>query len=116
MIFEPIAKENPIDDLLSLAEQYFQKTKRNITYEYILIEGFNDSLMHAKELVNLVQDQQCSINLIPYNPIKGSLLKRPKTEAIEKFENYLNRYVFVTRRYTKGSDIQAACGQLAFCS
>jgi 23S rRNA (adenine2503-C2)-methyltransferase len=109
----PYAKKNPLPELLKLTDEYFMATKRNVTYEYILIKGFNDSSECAEELVNLLKDKQCSINLIPYNPISGSTLKKPDRETIEMWDNYLNQFIPTTRRYTKGDDIAAACGQLA---
>lgn len=94
---------------------YFaKKTKRQITYEYTLLAGINDSIEHASELAKLVARHPCTVNLIPYNPVVGLRLKRPEKEVIEAFREELKKHrISVTWRYTKGKDIAAACGQLA---
>ena len=110
----PYAKKYQIDDLVLTMNSYFEKTKRDITYEYILIDNFNDSLQDAKKLFSLLQGMQCSINLIPYNPVSECGFKRPSSEKIEAFHSFLkSKKIPTTRRYTKGKDIAAACGQLA---
>ena len=102
------------DDVLNSVRRYSKFTKRDITYEYVLLEGINDGEEHAKELAELLRNEQCIVNLIPYNPVMGLNLKRPSAPKIEKFHRILSKYnVATTRRYTKGKDIAAACGQLA---
>jgi 23S rRNA (adenine2503-C2)-methyltransferase len=92
-------------------------TKRDVTYEYTLIRNINDSIEQAKELAALLKGQQCSVNLIPYNPIERVRLQRPEKETIEAFrEVLLSSNIVTTWRYTKGKDIAAACGQLALQS
>jgi 23S rRNA (adenine2503-C2)-methyltransferase len=110
----PAAMKNPFDELLLAMEDYFEKSGRDVTYEYILIENLNDQKEHAKELADNIKSH-FNVNLIPYNPIDGVSLKRPAKEAIEAFKNELEKKdISVTWRYTKGKDIEAACGQLAF--
>ena len=110
----PYARKYPLEDIMSAMDDYFQKTKRDITYEYILIEGVNDHPDHAQELAHLLKGKQCTVNLIPYNPVKGVNLKRPDKKAIKNFRSVLyGSKVVNTCRYTKGDDIAAACGQLA---
>ncbi len=110
----PYARQYALEDILSAMDEYFAVTKRDITYEYTLLEGINDEVEHAQELVKLLRGKQCTVNLIPYNPIPGIRLKRPSAERIEAFREVLNNaYVVNTCRYTKGVDIAAACGQLA---
>jgi len=93
---------------------FAKETGRDITYEYTLLAGINDSGEHAKELSLLLQGQPCTVNLIPYNPVEGLRLKRPHKENIENFREILESAGIVTTwRYTKGKDIAAACGQLA---
>ena len=88
--------------------------KRDITYEYILLSGINDQKEHAKELLSLLKGRQCCVNLIPYNPIDGVKIQRPEKEAIREFRLTLSQGgLKSTQRYTKGKDIEAACGQLA---
>lgn len=110
----PYARKYPLEDVLSAMRQYASTTKRDITYEYTLLDGINDGEEHALELAALVQQDPCTVNLIPYNPVDGLNLQRPTGEAIERFREILeSKKIVVTWRYTKGKDIAAACGQLA---
>jgi 23S rRNA (adenine2503-C2)-methyltransferase len=110
----PFSRKYKLKDLIKEVKLYFKETKRDISFEYILIEDINDSLDHAKQLSFLLKNIQCSINLIPYNPVKGLNYKKPDKDKIKKFKSYLLKNNFVvTQRYTKGDDISAACGQLA---
>lgn len=110
----PYAREYALGDVLESMWEYFETTGRDITFEYILISGINDSRENAKELSALLYRRQCTVNLIPYNPVDGLKLKRPTSEAIREFREILTHHGIVnTCRYTKGDDIAAACGQLA---
>lgn len=110
----PYARKYPFEEVLMAMEAYSRETKRDITYEYTLMAGINDRPEHAEELAQLLTGKQCTVNLIPYNPVDGLLLQRPKREAIEEFREILEREgINTTWRYTKGKDIAAACGQLA---
>lgn len=110
----PYARKYALEDLLSAMIYYGNKTKRDITYEYTLLAGINDHPEDARELAELLKGQQCTVNLIPYNPVDGLRLRRPEKEVIEEFRDILNRAdINTTWRYTKGKDIAAACGQLA---
>lgn len=110
----PYARKYEITEVIDAMLNYSKKTGRDITYEYTLIKGINDSEQHAKELAALVKGHPCTINLIPYNPVDGLNLQRPEKEAIEEFRSILeSQGHIVTWRYTKGKDIAAACGQLA---
>lgn len=96
-------------------DQYHRKTGRDITYEYTLLQGINDHPDHAFELSNLLKGKQCTVNLIPYNPIPGMRLSRPSGKEIKAFRSVLyGCRINNTCRYTKGVDIAAACGQLAY--
>jgi len=109
----PTARENTIDDLLLACDDYFTKTKRRITWEYLLIKGVNDSELHAKSLANLAKLHKAHINLIPYNPVKGKRYKRPDYNAIRKFNDVLKSHkVVFSIRQEKGTNENAACGQL----
>lgn len=113
----PYARKYPLEDILEAVGDFAKITKRDVTYEYTLIRNINDSIEHAKELAVLLKGQQCSVNLIPYNPIERVRLQRPGKEAIEAFrEVLLSSHIVTTWRYTKGKDIAAACGQLALQS
>lgn len=110
----PYARKYPLEDILEAMNEYGSQTKRDITYEYTLIAGINDHPDHALELAHLLKGKQCTVNLIPYNPIPHVKLERPNKKAIKDFRSVLYGCKIVnTCRYTKGDDIAAACGQLA---
>lgn len=111
----PYARKYFLEEIMSSMDEYFSLTKRDITYEYILISKINDQLTHARELARLLEGRQGCVNLIPYNPVFGVSLKRPSKETVFSFRKVLDDAGIVnTCRYTKGDDIAAACGQLAF--
>lgn len=111
----PYARKYPLEDILEAMENYAEKTKRDITYEYILIDGINAEKEHAESLSKLLHKKQCTVNLIPYNTIEGVRFQRPSKKKIGVFEETLKKNrIRVTRRYTKGDKNAAACGQLAF--
>lgn len=110
----PYARKYPLDEIMKAMDEYASKTKRDITYEYTLISGINDHPDHAFELAHLLKGRQCTVNLIPYNPVPGVRLARPDKQAIKQFRSVLfGSKIVNTCRYTKGDDIAAACGQLA---
>lgn len=111
----PINKKYPIRELLAACVRYIEKAPRDfVTFEYVLLEGVNDSVAQAHELVETVKSVPCKINLIPFNPFPGSGYLRSKPEAVARFREVLNRAGLVaTTRKTRGDDIAAACGQLA---
>lgn len=110
----PYSRKYPLEDILSAMVAFAKTSGRDITYEYTLLAGINDQLEHAEELAQLLKGQQCTVNLIPYNPVFGLNLRRPEKEAIEAFREVLiSNEIVTTWRYTKGKDIAAACGQLA---
>jgi 23S rRNA (adenine2503-C2)-methyltransferase len=109
----PINKKHPLQALLEAVKYYTNKTKRRVTFEYVLIKGFNDSQKDALELSKLVRGIPCKINLIPYNSVPDLPFEKPSEEKIIAFRDYLfPRCPTVTLRKSKGEDIQAACGQL----
>lgn len=110
----PYARKYPLDDLMAAMDEYSTITKRDITYEYTLLAGINDHPDHAFELSHLLKGRQCTVNLIPYNPVPGLKLSRPEKKTIKEFRSVLfGNKIVNTCRYTKGDDIAAACGQLA---
>jgi 23S rRNA (adenine2503-C2)-methyltransferase len=110
----PYARKYPLDTIMLAMDEYAEKTKRDVTYEYILIAGINDQPDHAFELSHLLKGKQCTVNLIPYNPVAGLKLKKPEKKTVKHFRSVLyGCHIVNTCRYTKGDDIAAACGQLA---
>lgn len=109
----PINKKYPLKTLLEAVKYYTEKTKRRITFEYVLIKDFNDSQKDALELSKLVRGIPCKINLIPYNSVPDLPFEKPSEEKIVAFRDYLfPRCPTVTLRRSKAEDIQGACGQL----
>ena len=110
----PIENKYPINDLINSLKYYVEKTGRRITVEYILIKGLNCTIESAKELANLLQGLKCNINLIPYNPVVKTGYQKPTNNEIMKFKYLLEHSgKKVTVRLERGSDIDAACGQLS---
>ena len=109
----PINRVYPIEKVMNAIDIYIRKTNRRVTFEYILLEGINDSDEDALELSKLVKDKNCYINLIPYNETNNFGYKRTKPIQIMKFYDILKKNnVNVTIRKEFGSKISAACGQL----
>ncbi len=109
----PIAKRWPLPELMSAVQTYLQKTNRRVSYEYVMLQGVNDSRIQAQQLAELIQGQLCHVNLIPYNPT-DSVFTVSQQNNIEEFKNILQKNgINATIRVTMGQDIDAACGQLA---
>lgn len=109
----PINKRYPLEEVLKYVEAIPSGKNRFVTYEYLLIEGFNDSDEDAHLTGKLLQGKSAYISLIPFNPFPGSDYKRPKLEKVEHFKTILDTYKIPTLiRATKGDEILAACGQL----
>ena len=109
----PINKVYPIEILMTTLKEYIKKTNRRVTFEYILLDGINDTSECAIELANLVKEMNCYINLIPYNETNNISYKRTKPLNISKFYDILKKNrINVTIRREYGSKISAACGQL----
>lgn len=111
----PLNKKYPLAQLLAACKRYLERAPRDfITFEYCMLDGVNDSLEHAEQLIALVAELPCKFNLIPFNPFPESGLRRSSDDQIERFSNALSQAGFVvTIRKTRGDDIDAACGQLA---
>lgn len=109
----PINKKYPLKELLSACKNYFKDDKRKVTFEYIMLDGVNDSPEHAKQLVKLLSNISCKINLIPFNEVTNTKYRPSGIAKIEKFRDILLAAGFNTiTRKTRGADIAAACGQL----
>jgi 23S rRNA (adenine2503-C2)-methyltransferase len=111
----PINRKYPIRELLAACERYLQSAPRDfITFEYVMLDGVNDSVAQARELVQLVRDIPCKLNLIPFIPFPDSGFRRSSANAVSRFRDVLMEAGLVTTvRKTRGDDIAAACGQLA---
>jgi 23S rRNA (adenine2503-C2)-methyltransferase len=111
----PINKKFPIKELMAGCQRYLEKAPRDfVTFEYVMLDGINDSVEDAKALLHIVKDVPCKFNLIPFNPFPNSGYKCSSNEQIRRFKEVLmNQEYIVTVRKTRGDDIDAACGQLA---
>ena len=116
-VLVPINKVHPIGELMRACRDYVDSKDHrhvHVTFEYVMLEGVNDSLEHAQRLAETVKDVPCKVNLIPFNSFPGTEYRRSPQAAIDRFAELLWRrgIVTITRR-TRGDDIDAACGQLA---
>ena len=109
----PTNDKTGLDAILEAAAYFFEKTGRQVTYEYVLLAGLNDEPMHARQLVGLLRGRRAHVNLIPFNDVEGLPYRRPTTESLQDFVNVLQQGgISVKVRKRKGSQIDAACGQL----
>ncbi|MBN4070385.1 23S rRNA (adenine(2503)-C(2))-methyltransferase RlmN [Olleya sp. AH-315-F22] len=110
----PFNETFPLSDLKASLEYWYEKTNREITYEYIVWKGINDTQKDIDALVKLCKAVPCKVNIIEYNPIDDSTFQQATNEAINNYIYNLekNRIVVNVRR-SRGKDIDAACGQLA---
>ena len=109
----PLTKTHSLNDLINSAQYYYQKTRRLITFEYVLLKDINDSPTEGKRLIAFLDGLPCKVNVIPYNEIGGEFT-RPDENTIQLFLKSLHEAPFtVTVRWSKGTDIDAGCGQLA---
>jgi 23S rRNA (adenine2503-C2)-methyltransferase len=111
----PLNKKYPINELLAACERYLEFAPRDfITFEYVMLDGVNDSDQHAKQLIDIARRINCKLNLIPFNPFPASGLARSSASRIRIFAQHLmDAGIVTTVRKTRGDDIDAACGQLA---
>ncbi len=114
-VLVPINQKYPIKELMAACRRYLEVGPRDfVTFEYVLLDGVNDSEAHARQLIACVADVSCKFNLIPFNPFPNSGYQRSRPEAVRRFRDILMQSGFVvTVRKTRGDDIDAACGQLA---
>ncbi|MDW3096402.1 MAG: 23S rRNA (adenine(2503)-C(2))-methyltransferase RlmN [Gammaproteobacteria bacterium] len=112
----PINRKYPIEELLAACKRYLDNKNRreSVTFEYVMLDGVNDSQQQARQLVKLLKGIRAKINLIPFNSFEQSGYQRSSQQAIDQFSQVLmqNDIVVITRR-PRGEDIAAACGQLA---
>lgn len=109
----PINQRYPIEEVVKFAQEIPEGKTRFVTYEYLLIKNFNDSLEDAHATGNFLAGKNAYISLIPFNPFPGTEFERPEMEEVEAFKAILDSYKVPTLiRKTKGDEILAACGQL----
>ncbi len=109
----PTAGGITIDGLLSAARHYRERTGRRVTFAYALLEGVNDEPAHARRLGQRLRGERAHVNLIPYNPVPGAGLRRPRRERVRAFQRELQiAGIAATVRVERGAQIAAACGQL----
>ena len=111
----PINKKYPLKELMAACKRYIKVAPRDfVTFEYVMLDGVNDSVEQARQLVALVKGVSCKFNLIPFNPFPDSGFERSSPERIGAFRDELMRAGLVTTtRKTRGDEIDGACGQLA---
>ncbi|HSI23659.1 MAG TPA: 23S rRNA (adenine(2503)-C(2))-methyltransferase RlmN [Methylophilaceae bacterium] len=111
----PINKKYPLKELMAACVRYLEKAPRDfVTFEYVMLDGVNDTVEHAKQLLQTVRGVSCKFNLIPFNPFPDSGYDTSRPDNIRRFRDVLMQAGYiVTTRKTRGDDIDAACGQLA---
>jgi 23S rRNA (adenine2503-C2)-methyltransferase len=111
----PVNRKYPIRELLAACNRYLERSPRDfITFEYVMLEGVNDSERQACDLLGIARRVRCKFNLIPFNPFPGSGFRRSSPERVRRFAEVLQRAgLTATTRRTRGDAIEAACGQLA---
>ena len=111
----PINKKYPLRELLAACVRYLDRAPRDfITFEYVMLDGVNDSDEHARQLVDIARQVPCKYNLIPFNPFPQAPFGRSSKERIRRFSEILiEAGIVTTTRKTRGDDVDAACGQLA---
>jgi 23S rRNA (adenine2503-C2)-methyltransferase len=110
----PINEQNSLKSLAEALKYYYAKTKNPVTYEYIVFDGFNDTIQDAMELAQFCKHLPCKVNIIEYNPIAFASFVNAGEDKIEAFAEYLRKQDITTNlRRSRGKDIDAACGQLA---
>ncbi len=116
-VLVPINKVHPIEELMQVCRHYVDSKDHrhvHVTFEYVMLDGVNDSLEHAKRLAEVVKDVPCKVNLIPFNSFPGTEYRRSPQAVIDRFAELLwQRGIVTITRRTRGDDIDAACGQLA---
>ena len=105
---------NSLEILKKALRYYFDKTKNDVTFEYIIFKGFNDQIEDAKKLIKFAKVVPSKINIIEYNSVEGVDYKRADPEVADRFRDFIEKNGVNARiRRSRGKDIDAACGQLA---
>lgn len=111
--YMPAERQFAIEGIIELLKQYDWSHQRRLSFEYTMFDGVNDTTVFAKELVRLLKNLPCRVNLIPFHQIEQTTLTPTPMDKITSFRDYLTRHgVYTTIRTSRGQDIQAACGLL----
>ncbi len=109
----PTNDKTGLDAILAAADEFYEKTGRQVTYEYVVLGGLNDQPAHARQLAGLLTGRKAHVNLIPWNDVQGLPYRRPHDTDLQNLIDTLRKNgVSVKVRKRKGSEIDAACGQL----
>ncbi len=109
----PVNRQVGLDAILQAARRFFDATGRRVTFEYVLLDNVNDGAVHAQQLARRLRGHPALVNLIPYNPVEGLSYRTPSRAAVQRFSSVLTEAgMTVQVRHRKGSQIDAACGQL----
>lgn len=110
----PINRKYPLEELIPACREFIRGDKRRkVTWEYVMLDGINDSIQHAKALIRLLEGTPSKVNLIPFNPFPGTRYQASPPERVEAFRQRLKRSGIISMtRKTRGDEIDAACGQL----
>jgi 23S rRNA (adenine2503-C2)-methyltransferase len=113
-VLVPINRKYPLEVLIPACQQYFQnEPRRCVLFEYVMLQDINDTPQHAVQLVRLLNNMRCKVNLIPFNPFPNTSYQCSTPEVIARFQKrLLEADIRTTVRKTRGDDIDAACGQL----
>lgn len=110
----PINETNSLEELGEALRYWYRKTRRKVTYEYVVWKGINDSEEHAEALLRFCKIVPCKVNLIEYNPIDDGEFQQASDRSLTMYMDLLEKHGITTRiRKSRGKDIDAACGQLA---
>jgi len=110
----PINRKYPLEELIPACREFIRGDKRRkVTWEYVMLDGINDSIQQAKALIRLLEGTPSKVNLIPFNPFPGTHYQATPPERVELFRQRLKRSGIISMtRKTRGDEIDAACGQL----
>jgi 23S rRNA (adenine2503-C2)-methyltransferase len=109
----PVNRKTGLDEILAAAQRFFETSGRRLTFEYVLLAGMNDRAEHARQLSQRLRGHQALVNVIPYNPVAGLPYQTPAAADVRRFCEILEQAgINVQVRERKGSEIDAACGQL----
>ncbi len=109
----PVGAKYPLEQIMDAAREFYRSRRREVTLEYVLLSGINDTKLCAEQLAALVRQLRCRVNLIPYNPVESLPYSRPTQVEVRRFAERLTRHnINVQVRHPRGLEAGCACGQL----